>query len=140
MRSASCCGLALEVGSRGLGGLDDRGDLLAGHAGDRLGAAALRLALERLDLVGQPGEVLVDGLGLIATAADGEVALLDGLAVQGHAGQPNGPSLQGSRTASPSRTTRPSRSSPASARSMRPAARPGSGACATSAATTRPRT
>jgi hypothetical protein len=38
--------------------------------------------LERLHLVGEPREVLVDGLGLVAPAADGEVSLLDGLTVQ----------------------------------------------------------
>jgi hypothetical protein len=56
---------------------------------ERGAAAALRGALQRLELVGELSQVLVDRLGLVAAAADGEVLLLDGLTVEGHWAQAN---------------------------------------------------
>jgi hypothetical protein len=74
-----------RLGAR-LGRLDDPAHLLGGRLGQRLAAASLGLAVQRLHLVGQPGQVGVDRGGVVAAPPDGEVALLDGLAVQGHAG------------------------------------------------------
>src|SRR5437763_1191985 len=79
-------GLALEIGGGRLGGLHDRGHLLAGHGGQRFVRLALRLALQGLDLGGQTSQMIVDGVGLVPAAADGKIALLDALSVQWHGG------------------------------------------------------
>jgi hypothetical protein len=81
-------GVALDRGGALLGGLDDGPHLLGGRGGQGGAAATLGGARERVDLVGQLREVLVDGLGLVAPPADGEVLLLDRLTVQGHGRSP----------------------------------------------------
>ena len=53
MRGGLLLGVALDRRGALLGGLDDRPDLLGGRLGQRGAAAALGLALERLELVGQ---------------------------------------------------------------------------------------
>ena len=81
-------GGALDVGGAGLGGLDDGADLLGGGLGEGFGGAALLRALQSVDLIGQLRQERVDGLGLVTTAADGEVALLDGLTVERQDAEP----------------------------------------------------
>src|SRR5690349_13345097 len=76
-------GLALDVGGRGLRGLHDRADLLAGRGGEGLAASAGG-ALELIDLVGQGLQVAVNRVRVVAPAPDGEVLLLDALSVQRH--------------------------------------------------------
>ena len=76
-------GLALDVGSAGLGGLDDRPHLLAGRRGQRFVAAAGG-ALELVDLLGERVQMGVNRLRVVAPPPDGEVLLLDALSVQRH--------------------------------------------------------
>ena len=78
-------GLALDVGGALLGGLDDQAHLLGRGARRASRRAGATTRLSCLHLVGEHGQVRVDGVGVVAPSPDGEVTLLDGLTVKGHA-------------------------------------------------------
>src|SRR5438477_439288 len=77
-------GGALDVGGAGLGGLHDRANLVGRGLRKRFGAAPLLGALECVHLTRELRQERVHRLRLVAPAADGEVALLDGLTVERH--------------------------------------------------------
>lgn len=85
-------GLGLRLAHQLLGGrLGSLNDLLhvrAGVAGDSAGGRAISLATQLVKLISDPRQVRIDTRGVVAATRDGEVALLDGLAVKRHAGKP----------------------------------------------------
>src|SRR5947199_227197 len=73
-------GVADDVGGSTLGGVDDRAHLLGGRRRQRLARPPRRLGglgLQLLDLRGDPAEMALDCVGVVAAAADGKVLLLD---------------------------------------------------------------
>jgi hypothetical protein len=78
-------GLAGNVGGARLGGLDYHPDLLGGRSRQGLRAPGGGQA-QLLHLDGDGLQVCVHRVGLVPPAADGEISLLDVLAVDGQAG------------------------------------------------------
>ena len=83
IRRASALGAVGDLGGAALGGLDDAADLLGGLGCER-GRAALGLALELLDGLGDLAQVAVDLLRVVATPGGREVVALDEVTVQFH--------------------------------------------------------
>jgi hypothetical protein len=74
-------GLCAQLGSPGLGGLEDRAHLLGGAGRDRRRGGAPRAGLQRLELVRHAPQVLVHGGLVVAAAADREVTALDRVSI-----------------------------------------------------------
>ena len=76
-------GLALDVGSSGLGRLYNLSHLFAGRGGEGF-AAPTGGALELVYLLGQRVQMGINRVRVVAPPPDGEVLFLDALSVQRH--------------------------------------------------------
>jgi hypothetical protein len=85
-----CLGLrfAQELLGRRFGRVNDLLHMRCCVASDTTGGSAVAFAAHLIEFIRDAGKVRIDACWVVATAGDREVALLDGLAVERHAGIP----------------------------------------------------